>query len=99
MKINLLKMFFNTLIEIFCTLWIEMLSLSFSDSCDISKMEKLDTLSAKADLTYFIALALQKELSWNALAIVFEGFKEGLLTFCVENRRAHDSVQWLTQFT
>ena len=75
MKINLLKMFFNTLIEIFCTLWIEMLSLSFSDSCDISKMEKLDTLSAKADLTYFIALALQKELSWNALAIVFEGFK------------------------
>ena len=38
-------------------------------------MEKIDSFTAKADLTYFISLALQKELSWNALAIVLEGFK------------------------
>ena len=38
-------------------------------------MEKVDTFSAKADLTYFISLALKKELSWTALAIVLDGFK------------------------
>ena len=38
-------------------------------------MEKIDSFTAKADLTHFISLALQKELSWNALAIVLDGFK------------------------
>ena len=38
-------------------------------------MEKIDPFTAKADVTHFISLALQKELSWNALSIVLDAFK------------------------
>ena len=36
-------------------------------------MEKFDVVSAKASVTYFISLALKKELSWNALALILDG--------------------------
>ena len=38
-------------------------------------MENIDPFTAKADVTHFISLALQKELSWNALSIVLDAFK------------------------
>ena len=38
-------------------------------------MEEIDGVSAKADVTYFISLALKKEISWEALALVLDGFK------------------------
>ena len=40
------------------------------------KMEEIDVVSAKANVTYFISLALKalkKELSWNALTLIFDG--------------------------
>ena len=38
-------------------------------------MEEIDPVSAKANVAYFISMALKKELSWSALSIVFDGFK------------------------
>ena len=38
-------------------------------------MEKTDPVSTKVDVAYYISMALKRELSWNALAIFFDGFK------------------------
>ena len=38
-------------------------------------MEEIDPVSTKVNVAYYISMAVKKELSWNALAIVFDGFK------------------------
>ena len=38
-------------------------------------MEEVDSVSAQANVAYYISMALKKELSWSALSIVFDGFK------------------------
>ena len=38
-------------------------------------MEEIDPVSTKVNVAYYISMAIKKELSWNALAIFFNGFK------------------------